>query len=211
MNNRAGVACGQCSSGLDAVFGSLKCMKCSNTMLFLLPVFMLAGMFVVIALFALDLTVVDGKINGFIFYISSVSAYTYQLSPPSFISIPLSLSNFDLGIETCFYRGMTEYDKTWLQFAFPSYLLLIVAVLVIASRYCSLVEKLTRRRVIPVIATIFLLSYNKLLLITVTVLFSFTNIYSLPDNHKTTINFGNGIQAYPCLDLDILFYLQWLL
>ena len=187
MNNRAGVACGQCSSGLDAVFGSLKCMKCSNTMLLLLPVFMLAGMFVVIALFALDLTVVDGKINGFIFYVSSVSAYTYQLSPPLFISIPMSLSNFDLGIETCFYRGMTEYDKTWLQFAFPSYLLLIVAVLVIASRYCSLVEKLTRRRVIPVIATIFLLSYNKLLLITVTVLFSFTNIYSLPDNHKTTI------------------------
>ena len=33
----------------------------------------------------------------------------------------------------CFYNGMTEYDKTWLQFAFPSYLLLIVAVLAFAS------------------------------------------------------------------------------
>ena len=187
INNRAGVACGHCSSGLDAVFSSFKCMKCSNTMLLLLPVFMLAGVFLVIALFALDLTVVDGKINGFILYINSIVSFTYELSPPLFISIPLSLFNFDLGIETCFYRGMTEYGKTWLQFAFPLYLLLIVAVLVMASRYCSLVEKLTRRRVIPVIATIFLLSYNKLLSVTVKVLFSFTKIYSLPDNNKTVI------------------------
>ena len=187
INNRAGVACGQCTSGLDAVFGSLKCMECSNIGLLLLPVFMLAGVFLVIALFALDLTVVDGKINGFILYISSIVSFSYDLSPPPFISIPLSLSNLDLGIETCFYRGMTEYDKTWLQFAFPLYLILIVAVLVISSRYCSLVEKLTRRRVIPVIATIFLLSYNKLLSVTVKVLFSFTSIYSLPNNSKTVI------------------------
>ena len=187
MNSRAGVACGQCSSGRNAVFGSLKCMECSNTGLLLLPVFMLAGVFLVIALFALDLTVVDGKINGFIWYTNSTVAFIYDLSPPSFILIPLSLFNLDLGIETCFYHGMTEYHKTWLQFAFPLYLILIVAVLVFASRYCSLVEKLTRRRVIPVIATIFLLSYNKLLSVTVKVLFSFTNIYSLPDNNKTVI------------------------
>ena len=106
---------------------------------------------------------------------------------PSFISIPTSLFNLDLGIETCFYHGMTEYHKTWLQFAFPSYLLFIVAVLVFASRYSSTVEKLTRRRVIPVIATIFLLSYSKILLVTIKVLFSYTNVYSIPDNKKIVI------------------------
>ena len=187
INNRAGIACGHCSSGLDAIFGSLKCMKCSNIWLSLLPAFMLVGVLLVLALFTLDLTVVDGKINGFIFYINSIVAYIYYILPPSFILIPTSLFNLDLGIETCFYRGMTEYDKTWLQLAFPLYLLLIVALLALASRYSSSVEKLTRRRVIPVIATIFLLSYNKLLLVTVKVLFSFTNIYSLPDNKKTVI------------------------
>ena len=187
INNRAGIACAQCSSGLNAVFGSLKCKKCSNIWLLLLPAFMLAGILLVLSLFTLDLTVVDGKINGFIFYINSLVAYIYDLLPPLFILIPLSLFNLDLGIETCFYHGMTEYGKTWLQFAFPLYLLFIVAMLALASRYSSLVEKLTRRRVIPVIVTIFLLSYNKLLLVTIKVLFSFTNIYSLPDNTKMVI------------------------
>ena len=187
INNRAGIACGHCSPGLDAIFGSLKCMKCSNNWLFLLPVFMLAGILLVLTLFTLDLTVVNGTINGFILYVNCIAAYVSAVSPPPFISIPVSLFNLDLGIETCFYHGMTEYDKTWLQLAFPSYLLFIVAILAFASRYSSLVERLTRRRVIPVIATIFLLSYSKILLVTIRVLFSYTNVYSLPDNKKIVI------------------------
>ena len=189
VNNRAGIACGHCSPGLDALFGSLKCAKCSNIWLLLLPVFILAGLVLVLVLFALNLTVVEGMINGFIFYINVIvgNAYIYDIFPPSFISIPTSLFNLELGIETCFYHGMTEYHKTWLQFAFPSYLLFIVAVLAFASRYSSSVEKLTRRRVIPVITTIFLLSYSKILLVTIKVLFSYTNMYSLPDNKKTVL------------------------
>ena len=189
VNNRAGMACGHCSPGLDAIFGSLKCAKCSNIWLLLLPVFILAGLVLVLVLFALNLTVVEGMINGFIFYINVIvgNAYIYDIFPPSFISIPTSLVNLDLGIETCFYHGMTEYHKTWLQFAFPLYLLFIVAVLAFASRYSSSVEKLTRRRVIPVITTIFLLSYSKILLVTIKVLFSYTNMYSLPDNKKTVM------------------------
>ena len=189
INNRAGIACGHCSSGLDAIFGSLKCMKCSNVWLALLPVFMLAGVLLVLALFALDLTVADGKINGFILYINTIAGnlYIYNIFPSSFISVLTSLFNLDLGIETCFYHGMTEYHKTWLQLAFPSYLLFIVVMLALGSRYSSLVEKLTRRRVIPVMATIFLFSYNKLLLVTIKVLFSYTNVYSLPGNKRTVI------------------------
>ena len=189
INNRAGIVCGQCSSGLDAIFGSLKCVKCSNIWLLLLPAFIMAGVILVLALFALNLTVVDGMINGFILYINAIvgNSYIHHIFPSSFISIPTSLFNLDLGIETCFYHGMTEYHKTWLQFVFPLYLLFIVGVLAFASRYSSSVEKLTRRRVIPVIATIFLLSYNKLLLVTIKVLFSYTNVYSLPDNKKTVI------------------------
>ena len=188
INNRAGIACGHCPSGLDAIFGSLKCVKCSNNWLFLLPIFILAGIFLVLALFALNLTVVNGTINGFILYVNSIVAYVINVRPQHpVISIPVSLFSLDLGIETCFYHGMTEYDKTWLQLAFPSYLLFIVAMLAFASRYSSLVERLTRRRVIPVIATIFLLSYSKILLVTVRVLFSYTFVYSLPDNKKIVI------------------------
>ena len=187
--NRGGIACGQCPSELSAVFGSLRCIRCSNQWLFLIPVFMVAGLLLIILLFALNITVVDGKINGFIFYVNGIIANMHGIFPntSSNIATVISLLNLDLGIETCFYHGMTEYDKTWLQFAFPSYLLFIIAMLSLASRYSGSVERLTRRRVIPVIATVFLLTYSKLLLVAAKVLFSYTTVYSLSDNTKKTM------------------------
>ena len=58
--NRTGLQCGQCPPGLSAVFGSFKCKKCSNDMLWLLPVFFIAGILLVFCLFTLrvNLTVV---------------------------------------------------------------------------------------------------------------------------------------------------------
>ena len=76
----------------------------------------------------------------------------------------------------CFYDGMTAYVATWLQFIFPLYLLLIVLGLVMASRYISRVEKITRKKVIPVIATLYLLSYNKIMMVTFRGLFSYNSI-----------------------------------
>ena len=187
--NRTGIMCAQCSPGLDAMFGSFDCQECSNYWLLLTPVFMLAGVLLVLSLFVLNLTVVDGKLNGFILYTNLVAGNSYMVFPSkgNIFYMLISLFNLDLGIETCFYHGMTEYAKTWLQFAFPGYLLSIVAILTIASRYSSSVEKLTRKRVIPVIATIFLLTYNKLLLATAKVLCSYRTVHSLPDNDWTII------------------------
>ena len=186
--NRGGIACGQCPSGLSAVLGSLSCKRCSNEWLFLIPVFLLAGLLLIFLLFAINLTIVDGKINGFILYLDVIIVNIHGLiSPSSNMGKVISLMNLSLGIETCFYHGMNEYDKIWLQFAFISYLLFIVAILAFASRYSSTVEKLTRRRVIPVIATIFLLTYSKLLLITAKVLYSYTTLHCLSDNTKTIV------------------------
>ena len=188
-SNRVGVSCGECPPGLSTTFGFYECKRCSNYWLFLLLLFMLAGVFLILSLFALNLTVVDGKIYGFILYANMVAGNSFNMFPSkkNIFFILLSLFNLDLGIEICFYNGMTEYDKTWLQFAFPSYLLFIVAMLALASRYSSSVEKLTRKRVIPVIATIILLAYSKLLLVIAKVLFSYTKVYSLPDHHSAII------------------------
>ena len=186
--NRGGITCGQCPPGLSAVLGSLRCKRCSNQWLFLIPAFLLAGLFLILFIFVLNLTIVDGKINGFILYVNVIAANLYAVFlPSSDIAKVVSLLNLDSAIETCVYNGMTEYDKTWLQFAFPLYLLFIVIMLALASRYSSLVERLTRKRVIPVIATIFLFSYNKLLLVTTKALYSYTTVYSLSDNKKTTV------------------------
>jgi len=186
---RTGIMCGQCPHGFDAIFGSFNCKKCSNYWLLLIPAFMLAGILLVLSTFVLNLTVVDGKLNGFILYVNLIAGNSYNIYPSrkNIFFVLTSLFNLDLGIETCFYHGMTEYAKTWLQFAFPSYLLFIVVILTIASRYSSSVEKLTRRRVIPVIATIFLLTYNKLLLAIAKVLFSYRIVHSLPDNRNSII------------------------
>ena len=189
VGNRVGEKCGQCPPGLDAALGTFKCKKCTNYMLWLLPIFFIAGILLVFSLFTLNLTVVDGKINGFIFYanITAVSGY-YAFPSHNILFVLLSLCNLDLGIETCFYRGMTEYDKTWLQFVFPLYLLCIVGVLAITSRHSSCVERLTRKRVIPVIATIFLLSYSKILLVTAKTLFSYVTLHEIDgDNIKTRL------------------------
>jgi len=206
VNNRMGVMCGHCPFGLDSVFGSLNCKQCSNVWLLLLPIFLLAGVLVVISLFTLNLTVVDGKINGFLLYVSSMVGNNYNIFPTrNVLFVLMSLCNLDLGIEMCFYHGMTEYDKTWLQFAFPVYLISIVAALVITSRYSSSVERLTRRRVIPVIATIFLLSYNKLLMATTKVLFSYKTVYRL--NDKIAVKEEYKVQILEnCLLVFLIFY-----
>ena len=59
----------------------------------------------------------------------------------------------------CFFDGMDNYSKTWLQYAFPLYLWFIVGVLMVVSQRSSRVAKLN---LIPVLSTLFLLSYTKI-------------------------------------------------
>ena len=75
-----------------------------------------------------------------------------------------SLANLDLGIKTCFYNGMDDYAKLWLQLAFPIYLIFIATLLIITSRYSTRIQRLTARRALPVLATLFLLSYIKIIM-----------------------------------------------
>ena len=77
--------------------------------------------------------------------------------------------NLDLGIETCLYRGMTAYANTWLQFVFPVYIWLLVLIMIYSSRYSVTASKLIGRNAESVLATLFLLSYAKLLRITIAV------------------------------------------
>ena len=82
-----------------------------------------------------------------------------------------------------FYNGMDDYAKMWLQLAFPFYLIAIAASLIIASRYSSKVQKITANRALPVLATLFLLSYTKILRTISVVLFFYSSITHLPTNH----------------------------
>ena len=178
--SRSGVACGRCDKGLSAVFGSSRCKRCTNIWLLLIPVLAVAGILLVWLLFKLNLTVMDGHIYGYIFYVNILSLYSLRIFPSNIlIYFPFMMSNLDIGIEVCFYNGMTNYATIWLQFIFPLYVILLVIGLSIASRYSQRVERLTRKRVIPVIATLYLLAYNKMMFITAKGLFAYRTIHYL--------------------------------
>ena len=185
LPSRSGIICGECAQGLSAVFGTSRCKMCTSFWLFLLPVFAIAGLLLVLALFVLNLTVVDGDIYGFILMVNAVSIHKSRVFPSNNDAtwVLVAFSNLDLGIEVCFYNGMTAYAATWLSFMFPIYVLLIVIAMSFASRYFQVIEKITRKRVIPVIATLYLLSYNKLMMMASTVLFSYSTIFHLYDTH----------------------------
>ena len=185
--NRTGVACGHCPVNLSAIFGSSKCQQCSNIYLLIIIPIAIVGAVLVLLMFTLNLTIVNGTITTFILYINIVSINKTLLFPTHLLStIPLyvmiAMANLDLGVELCFYNGMDDYAKVWLRLAFPFYLMFIATLLIIASRYFRIVQRVTAQRGLPVLATLFLLSYTKILSTTCTVLFSYTKVVTISRN-----------------------------
>ena len=164
--NRSGLLCGKCQKGFSVVFGSSKCLKCSNSYLSLLIAFALAGIVLVVFLLMLKLTVSVGTINGLIFYANIVSVNRAQLFPSgetNILTVFIAWVNLDLGIETCFFDGMDAYSKAWLQYAFPVYVWALVGAVILASRHSTRIARSLGTNPVAVLATLFLLSYAKLL------------------------------------------------
>ena len=189
--NRSGILCGHCQQGLSTVFGLSHCQQCLNIYLLLIVPIAIADLVLVLLLFILNLTVTDGPINAFILYVNIVSINATVFFPQSGNFTPaytfISLANLDLGIQTCFYNGMDDYAKMWLQLVFPFYLIFIATSLIITSQYSITIQRLTARRALPVLATLFLLSYTKILLIVSSVLFFYCTIIHLPSEHTTMV------------------------
>ena len=189
--NRSGLLCGHCQQGLSTVFSSSQCHHCSNVYLFLIIPIAIAGIALVIILFILNITVTDGTINGFILLANIISINTSLVFPRLEDFVPtytfISFANLDLGIQTCFYNGMDDYAKMWLQLAFPVYLIFIATIIIITSRYSIKIQRLTARRALPVLATLFLLSYTKVLRMVSSVLFFYSTITHLPSKHTTLV------------------------
>ena len=186
--NHSGVLCGGCKKGLSLALGSSQCIPCSNKYLVLLIPFTLAGFVLVFFLTFLNLTVSQGTINGLIFYANIVRANQAVFFPPgdtNILTVFIAWLNLDLGIETCFADGLNGYWKTWMQFVFPVYIWIITAIIIIASHYSSMASKTFGNNSVPVLATLFLLSYAKLLRTIITVL-TFTFL-DYPDGSRQAV------------------------
>ena len=177
ISNHSGVVCGACKDFFSIAIGSSRCINCLNdkySFLWLVPLFAVMGLILVLIILLLDITVATGLINGLIFYanILSISIFinTNNCSIHPILSVFISWVNLDFGIEKCFYSGMDMYQKTWLQFAFPLYIWLLVGLIIILSHYSTRVMRLLGRKVIPVLATLFLLSYAKTLKTIITII-----------------------------------------
>ena len=174
--NHSGTLCGGCQPGLYLALGTNHCLDCPNTHLALILPFALAGVVLVCFIKVIDLTISQGTLNGLIFYANVVKANEYLLfteKQTSPLVVFIAWLNLDLGIETCFFNGLTAYGKTWLQFLFPLYIWSIASLIIILAKYSDKVAKLMGNNSVPVLATLFLLSYAKLLRTIITAL-SFT-------------------------------------
>ena len=203
--NRSGLLCGRCSENLSLALGSSRCLQCSNSYLSLLAAFAFAGVALVLFLLVLRLTVATGTINGLVFYANIVrvnSAIFFQLqitnTPAKLIAIVFSVFiawlNFDLGIETCFYNGMDAYVKTWMQFIFPLYVWALVGMIIVGSHYSGRLARVFGRNPVAVLATLFLLSYAKLLR-TVIAALSYTSL-EYPNNSQVAVWLYDGNIRY---------------
>ena len=188
--DRAGILCGGCKAGLSVILGSSKCKRCTKHLVALLiPSLLIVGLLLVIFLMILNLTISVGTINGLIFYVNIIRAQHAVFFTPdisnSFLSKFIAWLNLDQGIESCFYNGLDAYINTWLQFLFPLYIWLIAAALIVSSHYSTRVSKLIGNNAVQVLATLFLISYAKMLRLIIDV-FSFTTI-TYPDGYKKTV------------------------
>ena len=165
--NHSGLLCGSCAANHSLMLGNSKCQECTNLHLLLTLAFAGAGIALVVFLSFLRLTVATGMINSVILYANIVQANRSFFFPDSakvnVLTVFIAWMNLDLGFPTCFYDGMDAYAHTWLQFAFPVYVWVLISVIIITSRYSTLATKLIGSNPIAVLATLLLMSYAKVL------------------------------------------------
>ena len=194
-HNHIGRACSKCAGNFDKIFGSNFCRKCSNIWLVTILLYSILGIILVSIIHFLKLTITIGTINGLIFFCNVTSINECLFFDPSkfsFIKIFISLINLDLGFEMCFYREMTEIAKTGLQFVFPVYLWLIMFIIIILGRYYPR-SRISAYSAVPVLATLILLSYSKLLR---AVIYTFSSVTVYYSTNKSNFNASQKFAAW---------------
>ena len=200
--NHAGTLCGGCQMNYSLAIGSSRCIRCANSnSVALLIFFVAAGIVLVFFILALNLTVTQGLINGLVFYANILWTYKPAWFPPqqnilvSIVQVFVAWLNLDFGIESCFVRGLNALWKTWLQFLFPFYIWAIAGCIIVVARRSSRVTKLIGSRAVPLLATLCLLSYMKLLRTVIEAL-AFAMLRSYPEGYDYAVWYLDGNYSY---------------
>lgn len=232
-HNRSGTLCGSCEQGLSISLGSSKCIPCpTNWQGLLVTVIageLLAGLLLIFFILSLNLTVAVGTLNGIIFYANIIAANSSAFFPStSFLTIFIAWINLELGIDTCFFENMDAYWKVWIELAFPTFIIVLVVMIIVTSeRFVTVAQLVGKRNPVATLDTLILLSYMKFLRIIIAS-FSFA-ILNYPDNSykivwliDATIPYFSGkcialmiaatiILMFGIAYTALLFFWQWLL
>ena len=164
--NRSGVICGKCKEGYSKTLGSSDCAKCKNnySLAVAIIVFIVSGFLLVLFIKLLNLTVANGLLHGIIFYCNVVWINTDVLLPydskgTEFLQVFIASFNLDISLNVCFFDGLDAYIKTWHQFLYPTYVWCISIVLIVISKRVNILGN----NGVPILLTLFLLSYSKIL------------------------------------------------
>lgn len=197
VKNRHGTLCGSCIEGHSVVLGTGKCHYCphSNKYMSLVVVYLGAGILFIVALAKFRLTVTDGSLNGFILFINFVHWNRNRFFPlfvnADILRLIIAWLNFDVGIEVCFYNGLTALQMIWLQVGYILYILFLQVTVIVLCRKYVIFTRFFGINVTKVISTMFLLLYGKILQTVVDIL-------------KCTCfkNTSNSLYAYCVLSID---------
>ena len=233
--HRTGLLCGQCQTGFSLSLGGTTCISCPTTWPGLLTanliVQILTGIIIIGLMLVLNLTVAAGTFNGLIFYANIVARNKNTFLPftkINMLTMFIEWLNLQLGIERCHFNGMNAYTKAWIKLTFPTYMFLLVILVIFISQRSSLFTRLIARgNPVAVLATAILLSYTSILRNIIDI-FSFA-ILRYPDGSRhvvwlpdTSISYLKGkhvllflaaiiIVAIGIAYTALLFSWQWLL
>ena len=168
---RSGKLCGTCKYGLSLSLESSLCLSCPTfwpALFIMITLFaVLAGIVLVASLLMFKLTVTVGTLNGLIFFANIVDANRSIFIPfhrMNFFTVFIAWLNLDIGFDVCYFKGMDTYTKSWIEFVFPSYVILLVVLVIVISGHSTRFSQLIgSRNPVATLATLILLSYTKLL------------------------------------------------
>ena len=193
QTGRTGIACGSCRTNYSAVFGSSKCKRCTNSYLSLLPLYLIAPIILLILISKLNITIANGTVYGFLFYMGFLEIYKDILHynsrglKPYFLAVSYVISwlNLNAGIEVCFFNGMTTYHKMWLEFAFIFYIWILEALIVYLCRKYIGFTRMCGNRINKVLSTVLYMTILKCSKLTFQCfIFSNINFYKENENYR---------------------------
>ena len=100
-----------------------------------------------------------------VFYFNIVHSVRPTLAPQGQnypLAVLVAWMNLDLGIETCFFDGLTVYWKTWLQLLFPLYIWGISGLMIITAKYNIRMSGMMGNNPVSVLATLLAFSPHTL-------------------------------------------------